>query len=333
MDVGLRYPTGTATYLTDDPALRQRLVDLASEVGYGRALENGSVEIDIPEGAETSACLLFGSSLPEYDQDRVYVIVDGATRTVSTLRSLLGRCQYEWFLEFLITGVWSSHFQPIIRVGDRETVGYEALLRARQNDGRPVSPAIAIAGARATGKLREFDRRARTTALVDACSRVPEGLQLFINMDPGSINLESEIDELTATVDGCARKRGDVVFEFLESESLVTSTRVSWLRAALRERGFLVALDDLTSGHSTLLVLERLRPDVAKLDRALVTGAWQDRFRRRLVQAFVDLCGDLEIPLVVEGVETSNDFAFVTDVGAELAQGYFFGREPEPVHT
>lgn len=324
VEMSLQYPVGRARYLTDDPLLRGRLASLARELGGARDLGEGAIEIEIPRGQETTACLLFGSTLPEYDQERVYVVIDSDTRTVTTLRSLLSRCRYAWFSDLLANGDWTSHFQPIVRVQDRDVVAYEALLRTRRSDGEVIPPPLAVEAARATGLLEEFERRARKTALVNACSGAPAEHRLHINVDAGSINAVPDLVSLEEMVRGCGREPGDVVVEFLESDSLVQSTTVDWLRAELRNRGFLVALDDLTSGHSTLLVLERLRPDVAKLDRGLVTGAWSDRFRRRLVQAFVDLCSDLEIPLVVEGVETDDDFDFIRDLGVELAQGYLF---------
>jgi len=60
--------------------------------------------------------------------------------------------------------------------------------------------------------------------------------------------------------------------------------------------------------------------------RVVFERAHADRYRSRLVQAFVDLCRDLEIMLIAKGVETAADLDFVRSIGVPYAQGYFLGR-------
>ncbi|MEO6326637.1 MAG: EAL domain-containing protein, partial [Thermoanaerobaculia bacterium] len=125
-----------------------------------------------------------------------------------------------------------------------------------------------------------------------------------------------------------------IVFELIETEGVARSPTLAALLTEVRAEGFRIALDDLESGFSTLGVLERLRPDIAKLDQHLVRGAYADPYRARLVKSFVSLTRDLGIQLIVEGVETREDYGFVCDLGIRLAQGYYFGRPSlEPVRT
>ena len=91
----------------------------------------------------------------------------------------------------------------------------------------------------------------------------------------------------------------------------------------LRRLGFGIALADVAGGTSTQVLLERLTPDFAKLDRRLIRGAVSDAYRGRIVRAVSDLARNLGVLLVAEGVECAGDVRFVRDSGISLAQGLF----------
>jgi EAL domain-containing protein (putative c-di-GMP-specific phosphodiesterase class I) len=73
-----------------------------------------------------------------------------------------------------------------------------------------------------------------------------------------------------------------------------------------------------------------LQPDFVKLDRELVQGAYGDRVQSVLLCAIADAAHQLGIGVVAEGVETADDANFCRDIGADLAQGYFFARPASP---
>jgi EAL domain-containing protein (putative c-di-GMP-specific phosphodiesterase class I) len=94
----------------------------------------------------------------------------------------------------------------------------------------------------------------------------------------------------------------------------------------LRRAGALLAVDDAGSGYAGLEHILRLRPDVLKLDRALVEGIADHPGRRALCLAMVGFTRETGCSLVAEGVETERDLQALRELGVVHAQGYLLGR-------
>ena len=97
----------------------------------------------------------------------------------------------------------------------------------------------------------------------------------------------------------------------------------------LRARGALIALDDAGSGYSGLQQLAALRPQVVKLDRALVSDADTDPVRVALAEMLGEFAGRIDAWLLAEGIETPAELAAFAQLGVPLAQGWLLGR-PAP---
>ena len=98
------------------------------------------------------------------------------------------------------------------------------------------------------------------------------------------------------------------------------------LVAAHRERGALVALDDLSGGTESLACLEALRPDIAKIDRALTAGIEHSPARRHLVGALVEVAHELDCRVVADGIERVDELEAMQELGIDLGQGFYFGQ-------
>jgi hypothetical protein len=94
-------------------------------------------------------------------------------------------------------------------------------------------------------------------------------------------------------------------------------------------RGALIALDDAGSGYSGLQQLAALRPQVVKLDRALVSDADTDPVRVALAEMLGEFAGRIDAWLLAEGIETQAELAAFAALGVPLAQGWLLGR-PTP---
>jgi EAL domain-containing protein (putative c-di-GMP-specific phosphodiesterase class I) len=96
-----------------------------------------------------------------------------------------------------------------------------------------------------------------------------------------------------------------------------------------RSLGWRVALDDVGAGWSSLSLLAAVRPDVVKLTKELVQELPDDG-ARTVVKAVIDLAHSLGAVVVAEGVETERLADQVTELGADLGQGWLFGRPVRP---
>ena len=99
----------------------------------------------------------------------------------------------------------------------------------------------------------------------------------------------------------------------------------------LREGGLTIALDDVGLGQSNYKMILDVRPDIYKLDRYLVAGAWNDPYRQVILDSLARMVRRLEARAVAEGVEDQNELVAVEAAGIDLVQGFLFAR-PLPRH-
>jgi EAL domain-containing protein (putative c-di-GMP-specific phosphodiesterase class I) len=197
--------------------------------------------------------------------------------------------------------------------------GYEALSRFPGTAG----PDVWFAAAADAGVDAELEALAVHKALA-AVPDLPVDTFLTVNVSPhllGSRPLQEALDT-----------RDDlrlVVIELTEHTPVDDLSALQRQIAELRERGALTALDDAGSGYSGLQQMAELRPQIVKLDRALVSDADSDPVRMALAEMLGEFAGRIDAWLLAEGLETPGELAAFARLGVPLAQGWLLGR-PSP---
>jgi hypothetical protein len=133
----------------------------------------------------------------------------------------------------------------------------------------------------------------------------------------------------TVPVQDALARRPDlrrVVVELTEHTPVDDLTALRRQTDALRERGALIALDGTGSGYSGLRQMAALRPQIVKLDRALVGDADTDPVRIALAEMVGEFAGKLDARLLAEGLETAEELAAFARLGVPLGQGWVLGR-------
>jgi EAL domain-containing protein (putative c-di-GMP-specific phosphodiesterase class I) len=249
-------------------------------------------------------------------------------------RVLLDRHLTDWFPEFLSAGRMVPHFQPIVDLREARVVGREALMRGTLGDTE-LSGGDLVAAAEAHDALFSFDMRARAAALEVGLRALPLEEILFINLDPRAVlDIEASVRQTWPTVQRAGAGPGRVCLEMVAVEQVADIVLLEQVVAAHRAHGALIALDDLSGGADALRCIEIVRPDVAKLDRAITSGIEESRAKRRLVAAIVEVAKDQNCRVVAEGIERASEFEVMRDLGVDYGQGWYFGRpqkDPGPV--
>lgn len=217
-------------------------------------------------------------------------------------------------------------FQPIARVapGTPASIwGYEALVRGPAGE----SAASVLEQVTAEG-IYQFDQACRVRAIEMAGALGLEtGTKLSINFMPNAVYEASACIKASLNA---ARRAGvaadQLLFEFTEAERFVDIAHVGNIIDRYREMGMMTALDDFGAGHSGLVRLARLNPDLLKIDMALVRGIDADPRRQAIVAAILALAGEMKMQVIAEGVETAAECRTLRAAGATLFQGYYFGR-------
>lgn len=117
-----------------------------------------------------------------------------------------------------------------------------------------------------------------------------------------------------------------MVVEITEHERIVDDGIVNRALDPLRARGMRLAVDDAGAGYASMTHILRLRPDIIKLDRSLVTDLPTDRAQRSLVTALVLMAFDIGASVTGEGIETPEQLETLGLLAVDAAQGYRLGR-------
>jgi EAL domain-containing protein (putative c-di-GMP-specific phosphodiesterase class I) len=210
-------------------------------------------------------------------------------------------------------------FQPIVDLAAARVAGYEALSRFPGT----ATPDVWFAAAADAGLGAELEALAIIKAL-DAAAELPPDTFLTVNVSPHLLGSERVQEAL-----GRRRDLHRIVIELTEHTPVDDLAALQTQTQALRKRGALIALDDAGSGYSGLQQMATVRPQIVKLDRALVADADADPVRMALAEMLGEFAGRIDAWLLAEGLETAAELAAFARLGVPLAQGWLLGR-PAP---
>lgn len=214
-------------------------------------------------------------------------------------------------------------YQPIFSISTGAVIAHEALMRS--GDPRMPTPLHLLDAAAATGRLHHLDRRVRALVARDIADAVGEPT-VFVNLSPESLDDPA----LYATDEPLLEIASRVVIEVTERAAVGDSESTRRRIRALRDRGFRIALDDLGAGYAGLTSFASLKPDIVKFDLELVRDVHRSHTRTRLLASMIELCHELDITALAEGIETPAELDALTSLGCDLSQGYLLGK-PGPL--
>jgi len=211
-------------------------------------------------------------------------------------------------------------FQPLIEPSTGRVVGAEALARSPIAADAQLLFSRASAGGLDERLSRLIQRKALRSATV--WEGPLKGLGLSINLLPADISRAGYdswlLDEIRAA--GIDPKR--ITAEITESVLLVDREEVAERLTKLREAGLKIAVDDFGTGYASLAYLTTLPLDSIKIDRGLIADLVGGERDRIVVRALIHLARELDLGVVVEGVETAAQLALIAEWGCDLYQGF-----------
>ena len=215
----------------------------------------------------------------------------------------------------------SMAFQPIVDLQEHRIDAYEALVRGVRGE----SAAEMLKWA--TGdNLYAFDQACRVKA-IELAGELGIDRNLNINFLPNAVYEPRAC--IRATLDAAARTGMDprrLTFEIVETEWIADTPHLVNIIREYRKMGFRVALDDFGTGHSSLARLADLRPDIIKVDRCLIQNCDHDRVRLAIVASIIALGAQIDVKVVVEGVERFGEVEALRSINARFMQGFYFAK-------
>lgn len=223
------------------------------------------------------------------------------------------------------------YYQPIVRLSTRETVGYEALLRWKTDDG-VMTPGYFLEAFEETSLLWPVGR----TVIADAVNELKRGIHKVLGDDGFvTINLSKRqlLDPDIVDVFRRAADSGvDLAKVWIEvREDFVIRIESSAARTIefLHDLGCRICIDDLGKGYSALSYVKDFPIDVLKIDNSLVAQVMTNDTDLAVVRAICDVANAVGIETVAEGIECDSVLPTLEQLGLDYGQGYYFGY-PEP---
>ena len=223
-----------------------------------------------------------------------------------------------------------TRFHPIYSVREHCVIGIEALSRGYAGiSAEEVQPEELFRRARDNGRFAQLDRHALCTA-VQSYASLPEGSSaaplLFLNISTEMI--ERGLDDIRLLNESILKagvSPDQVVLEIIESR-VENIDALSYFVHHHRDRGFLIALDDVGAGHSNLERISLLKPDIIKIDRSLVSGIYRGYHKQEVCKALILLSHRIGALTIAEGIEEKEEALTCLELGVDMLQGFYFCR-------
>jgi diguanylate cyclase (GGDEF)-like protein/PAS domain S-box-containing protein len=221
-------------------------------------------------------------------------------------------------------------YQPIIRLEDRTTAGFEALMRWDHPRMGRLPPGEFISIAEETGLIVELgvfvmERAARQLVDWQRMMRSPDPIFVSVNVSSRQLLRHDLLQDLRTVFSRSMPSRGTLKLELTESLVMENPEHAAQMLARIRDLGAGLALDDFGTGHSSLSYLQRFPFDTIKIDQSFVRTTGKGK-RPVILRSIIALAHDLGMEVVAEGAETDSDAVELFQLGCEYAQGYVFGE-------
>jgi diguanylate cyclase (GGDEF)-like protein len=220
------------------------------------------------------------------------------------------------------------HFQPQMATSTGRVDGMEALVRWRHPKRGLVEPGKFIPLAEENDLIIAIDG----WVMEQACRQTRawhdagySGLRVSVNVSARQFN-EPNLPE--AIAEAC--ERGGLAPEFLtveltESMLMEDLAKASSLLQRVKNIGVSIAIDDFGTGYSSLAYLKRFPIDELKIDRSFLTDVPGNSEDSAIISAVVAMAHTLDLHVVAEGVESSEQYEFLKGLNCDLVQGHLLG--------
>lgn len=222
-----------------------------------------------------------------------------------------------------------AYFQPVVRGDSLQWAGIEVLMRWQHPKEGLVRPDLFIPFAEHSGLIVPMTRslmQQTRKALAPHARHFSDGFHIGINITASHCNDLQLLDDCRDFLAAFAPGKVILVLELTERELIKPTAITQQLFAALHELGVMIAIDDFGTGHSSLAYLRQFNVDYLKIDQSFVAMIGADALSLHILDSIIQLSAKLDLGIVAEGVETTEQRDYLVAQGVDFLQGYLFGR-------
>ncbi len=227
-------------------------------------------------------------------------------------------------------------YQPIVGLANGDLAGFEALVRWNHPIRGMISPIDFIPVAESTGLIipmteQILDEACRNVVRWREMSKLP--LSISVNFS-GKHFVEPNVAEMVNSVlTRTGLEPGSLKMEITESAVMENAEAAITILERIKASGVKISIDDFGTGYSSLSYLQRFPIDTLKVDRSFVSVMEEKSENGAIVRTIITLAKALQLNVVAEGVETTDQFQRLRGLGCEFGQGYLFSRPVPASHV
>lgn len=229
----------------------------------------------------------------------------------------------------LKNGEFKAYFQPKVNGVTNRLVGAEALVRWIHPKDGVRSPEVFIPLFEENGFIEKLD-----LFIFEEVCKVKQKLQgsaygdirISVNMSRAHIFQKDLPKILKVIADKYNVPTDELDIEITESVFINNKNELVMIVDQFREMGFHVSIDDFGSGYSALNMLYDISADVIKIDKEFLRMSKNSEKGRKILKNVINMCRDLKLDVITEGVETKEELEKVIGCGCQIIQGYYFSK-------
>lgn len=302
--------------------LRDATTNVAASLGFASFPEAGRTAEILFERADYALCYSKQNSKGEvvlFSEEHETII-----REVSSIAHRLKEADLDQELSMM--------YQPIVNSLDGTVTAFEALARWHNPVLGNIPPNVFIRSAEQSGIISQLTVILFAKAL-KAAAQWPNDVHLSFNLSSFDICTPEHIMRLLAMIENSPVSASRIIFEITETAVMHDFERADESLTQIRRMGASIALDDFGTGFSSLSYVQRIQIDRLKVDRSFIENIETDRSSRDIVRTVADLCRNLNLQCIIEGVETKSQLKLLEDMGCNLIQGYYFAKPMSDADT
>lgn len=219
------------------------------------------------------------------------------------------------------------HYQPVIEVATRRTIGVEALVRWRHPQLGLIPPDRFIPLAEHSGLIVQvghwvLNEACRQLALWQRQGRAPG--RMAVNLSPQQFVHLDVVQLVRTALENSGLEASHLELEITESALMTSAHQGEQTLHQLKQLGVGLVIDDFGTGYSSLAYLRRFPLDKLKIDKSFLAGVPARAEDNQLVTTILDLAANMHLNVVAEGVETEAQWRLLKERGCGACQGYLF---------
>ena len=223
---------------------------------------------------------------------------------------------------------FEAYYQPQYDINSHKIVGLEALIRWNHPEKGLIYPDGFIPIAEEIGLINEIGSFMLDTGCKQLRSWIDSGIdncKLSINVSTHQLT-ETNFDSiLCSLVEQYDIPRNRLMIEITETTLMLDLENVLPRLKNLASNGIGISIDDFGVGYSSLSYLQSLPIEVLKIDRSFLNGLTNCNDSNCIIKAIIAMAKELELGVIIEGVETDQQLEYIKEIGCSVVQGFLLG--------